>query len=126
MRDDKANESLSTPVPKIGPAQSVATPNKRNGDLKLRRATYRVVPFLVAFLMAAGAYLTEMPGWQIPSVAALGGVGAAVCVHFFASSAKPATSKSTNSAFAFMSQNYVSHVENSRTKVHSATATSAP
>ena len=84
MRDDKANETLSSPVPKIGPAQSVATPNKRNEDLKLRRAAHRVVPFLVAFLMAAGAYLTEMPGWQILLVAALGGVGAVVCVHFFA------------------------------------------
>jgi hypothetical protein len=42
-----------------------------------------VVALLVAFLMAAGAYWTRIPEWEIPAVAVLGGLGAAVYVLFF-------------------------------------------
>ncbi len=42
------------------------------------------VALLVAFLMAVGAYWTNIPEWQIPAVAVLGGLGAAVYVLFFA------------------------------------------
>ncbi len=39
---------------------------------------------LVASLMAVGAHWTNMSEWEIPVVAVLGGLGAAVYVHFFA------------------------------------------
>jgi hypothetical protein len=47
----------------------------------------RVTAFLallVASFMAVGAYWTDMSEWEIPDVAVLGGLGAAVYVRFFA------------------------------------------
>jgi hypothetical protein len=39
---------------------------------------------LVASLMAAGAHWADIPEWEIPAIAVLGGLGAAVYVLFFA------------------------------------------
>jgi hypothetical protein len=39
---------------------------------------------LVGSQMAFGAYLLDVPAWQIPSVAALAGAGAAIYVLYFA------------------------------------------
>lgn len=69
------------PIPRSRVAYSTSNQTR---SLVVQTLVAAFMALLVASLMAAGAHWTDIPEWEIPAVAVLGGLGAAVYVLFFA------------------------------------------
>jgi hypothetical protein len=76
--------NIRQPARRAARSEAARSVNKQTRSLAVQTSVAAVVALLVAFLMAAGARLTDIPEWEIPAVAVLGGLGAAVYVLFFA------------------------------------------